>query len=124
MSDLKPCPFCGAIPSPERIISSTPAETYWCWVLCCANPACPMTYVGVEGATEDECAPKWNTRALAPAQPASDRDWTNWANDDNGNYQNRCIVCKQTFTGPKRFVMCRGCTTRYARNGSTPEDTK
>lgn len=43
--------------------------------------------------------------------PATARDWTEDAPHENGNYQNLCCGCHQTFIGHKRRVVCKVCAT-------------
>lgn len=39
----------------------------------------------------------------------SDRDWSEDFSDENGNYMNKCCVCKEFFFGYKRRVVCKKC---------------
>lgn len=38
------------------------------------------------------------------------RDWVEDFADENGNYANECVVCKNMFRGHKRRVTCKLCT--------------
>lgn len=40
---------------------------------------------------------------------ASDRDWPDDFAHENGNYFNQCFVCKETFRGYKRRIVCKKC---------------
>lgn len=42
----------------------------------------------------------------------SERDWPEDFEDENGNYQNRCCVCKEFFFGYKRRVTCKKCKSK------------
>lgn len=42
------------------------------------------------------------------------RDWSEDAGHENGNYQNRCLLCDQIFTGHKRRVICKECAMAAA----------
>jgi hypothetical protein len=37
------------------------------------------------------------------------RDWIEDRQDENGNYENECIICKKLFIGHKRRVVCFKC---------------
>lgn len=47
-----------------------------------------------------------------PFPRPSDRDWTEDAPHENGNYSCLCVTCKQTFIGHKRRVQCRVCASK------------
>ena len=51
---LKPCPFCGEIPTVELIEAV--------WSICCENMDCPADAVCVYEDTEAEAIKAWNTR--------------------------------------------------------------
>lgn len=38
-----------------------------------------------------------------------DRDWPEDSGMENGNYQNRCVMCKELFIGHKRRAICKVC---------------
>jgi len=42
------------------------------------------------------------------ASPAK-RNWPEDATHENGNYENRCMECDQSFIGHKRRVICKAC---------------
>jgi hypothetical protein len=44
----------------------------------------------------------------SPEQYSALRDYVEFLDQDNGNYQNQCI-CGVIFHGPKRAVVCKGC---------------
>jgi len=54
-------------------------------------------------------------------RPPGPRDWPEDAerDDDNGCYQNRCILCKETFIGHKRRAVCKECETMSADQPTT-----
>jgi hypothetical protein len=39
------------------------------------------------------------------------RDWTEDFPHENGKYQNECLVCRETFLGHKRRVVCKLCAS-------------
>ena len=39
----------------------------------------------------------------------SERDWTEDFTHENGNYENTCIRCRNSFLGHKRRVVCKKC---------------
>lgn len=41
------------------------------------------------------------------------RDWSEDFPYENGNYQNRCVECKEIFIGHKRRVVCKKCQSEY-----------
>lgn len=61
MAKLKPCPFCGGLPSWTIFDGG--------YLLTCANPNC-FAIVRAEGSTEKETGNKWNTRAEEPERVA------------------------------------------------------
>lgn len=61
MSELLPCPFCGKDPVSSRTGSAEP------WVVYCPHhiePAGPISYVGVEAATQELAEAAWNKREM------------------------------------------------------------
>lgn len=61
MSGLLPCPFCGKDPVSSRTGSAEP------WVVYCPHhiePAGPISYVGVEAATQEMAEAAWNKREM------------------------------------------------------------
>ena len=49
--------------------------------------------------------------AVAVIQTESTRDWTEDFTHENGQYLNECVHCGHTFTGHKRRVSCRSCSS-------------
>lgn len=37
------------------------------------------------------------------------KDWVTDYSQENGMYQNRCIICKETFFGHKHRTVCKTC---------------
>jgi hypothetical protein len=50
----------------------------------------------------------------AGAASPGDRNWTEDAAHENGNYECLCCECDQPFIGHKRRVVCKACSTRPA----------
>lgn len=46
---------------------------------------------------------------------ASNRDWTEDFERENGNYTCKCARCKETFNGHKRRVLCKVCDKQLAQ---------
>lgn len=46
----------------------------------------------------------------AGAWPPAQRNWTEDASHENGNYENLCLECDQSFIGHKRRVICKACS--------------
>lgn len=44
----------------------------------------------------------------------SDRDWTEDAAHENGQYQCQCVTCKEYFIGHKRRHVCKKCAAAAA----------
>lgn len=57
---------------------------------------------------------------VAPAEPKlpdtsrPDRNWTEDASHENGEYYNRCCMCHCVFIGHKRRVVCKACAAPMA----------
>jgi len=51
------------------------------------------------------------------------RDWPEDLNQENGNYENKCIVCTNYFMGNKHRHECRVCSTRSTARGNQDVDT-
>jgi len=49
---------------------------------------------------------------MSPLIP-SDRDWSEDASDENGNYLSHCSSCGLTFIGHKRRYICRKCQSEH-----------
>jgi hypothetical protein len=50
-----------------------------------------------------------NTEPNSQCGKESERNWTEDFEHENGNYQCRCIECKNMFIGHKRRVVCKVC---------------
>ena len=50
------------------------------------------------------------------------RNWTEDAADENGNYQNQCGACHQMFVGHKRRAICRACAHAPVSGWQPPPD--
>ena len=93
MIDTSKCPKCGK----EQIAQPPMADT----IIYRCGSYYPLT--GTRRLYEDEqCLRNQLTQA-------SDSDWPEDYDDDNGRYSNRCSLCGVTFTGHKRRVICRKC---------------
>ena len=58
MTELKPCPFCGA---KAEVRQKRALNT---WIVECSNLLCPASYmIGMDYDTEDEAIEVWNRRA-------------------------------------------------------------
>lgn len=63
------------------------------------------------------------TQEKQPDALAANRNWTEDASHENGNYECICAACGQHFTGHKRRVVCKACSTSSATPAMTaPED--
>lgn len=53
----------------------------------------------------------------------SDRDWPEDFPHENGNYENYCFRCGETFLGHKRRMTCKKCVAEInaARPSPLPE---
>lgn len=51
------------------------------------------------------------------------RDWREDSSHENGNYNCTCCLCKETFIGHKRRVVCKVCAdaSRARWDALTPE---
>ena len=63
--NLKPCPFCGSLPSWTVFYDG--------YILTCGNPNC-FAIVSIKGNNEKEVGNKWNTRAEEPAEKTAHWD--------------------------------------------------
>lgn len=52
-----------------------------------------------------------DTHAVVPKGARKDRDWPEDFAHENGQYFCTCSVCDRQFTGHKRRVVCKLCTT-------------
>ncbi len=50
-----------------------------------------------------------NETECSNASGESTRDWPEDAAHENGRYRCSCVICKQSFVGHKRRVICRAC---------------
>lgn len=48
-----------------------------------------------------------------PKRDASNRDWSEDYDQENGNYQNKCCFCKLLFYGNKHRVVCKQCDSLH-----------
>lgn len=51
----------------------------------------------------------------------ADRDWPEDFAMENGNYMCRCCLCKETFAGHKRRIICKLCDQPNAKAAPEPE---
>lgn len=61
----------------------------------------------------------------AGAAPFAERNWTEDASHENGNYECLCCECDQMFIGHKRRVLCKACSnllTSHAGSGVLTSD--
>jgi hypothetical protein len=50
----------------------------------------------------------------------TDRNWTEDAAHENGNYECRCVECGNSFIGHKRRVLCKLCSNLLSLADTSP----
>lgn len=107
MMKLKPCPFCGGLPSWTVFNGG--------YILTCGNPNCPAI-VRTEGITERQAGNKWNTRAEESAEQKN----AHW-DIACGSYTPFCSNCGEEPPAYEMTAYCPhcGCKMVTRRNENT-----
>jgi hypothetical protein len=72
----------------------------------------------------DKAGIAFDIRALASPDTSTsqntNRNWTEDAAHENGNYECRCVECGNSFIGHKRRVLCRLCSVLLSPSDTSP----